>query len=70
MTLKGVTPESMNRDGQVFRCRLLLENPNTEDLKVVGGRVTLDWPVCPPRLPGQWRILSCRAWTLKRWICR
>ena len=42
VTLKGVTPESMNRDGQVFRCRLLLENPNTEDLDVVGGRVTLD----------------------------
>ena len=41
-TLKGVTPESMDRDGQVFRCRLLLENPNTEDLKVVGGRVTLE----------------------------
>lgn len=42
VTLKGVTPESMSRDGQVFRCRLLLDNPNTEDLKVVGGRVTLD----------------------------
>jgi LEA14-like dessication related protein len=42
VTLKGVTPESMTQDGQVFRCRLLLENPNTEDLKVVGGRVTLD----------------------------
>ena len=42
VTLKGVTPESMNRDGQVFRCRLLLENPNTEDLNVVGGRVTLE----------------------------
>jgi LEA14-like dessication related protein len=41
-TLKGVTPESMDQDGQVFRCRLLLENPNTEDLKVVGGRVTLE----------------------------
>ena len=41
-TLKGVTPESLTRDGQVFRCRLLLENPNTEDLKVVGGRVTLE----------------------------
>lgn len=41
-TLKGVTPESMGRDGQVFLCRLLLENPNTEDLKVVGGRVTLE----------------------------
>ena len=42
VTLKGVTPESIGRDGQVFRCRLLLENPNTEDLKVVGGRVTLE----------------------------
>ena len=42
VTLKGVTPEAMNRDGQVFRCRLLLENPNTEDLDVVGGRVTLE----------------------------
>ncbi len=41
-TLKGVTPEALGRDGQVFRCRLLLENPNTEDLKVVGGRVTLE----------------------------
>jgi len=41
-TLKGMTPESLDRDGQVFRCRLLLENPNTEDLKVVGGRVTLE----------------------------
>lgn len=41
-TLKGVTPEAVGRDGQVFRCRLLLENPNTEDLKVVGGRVTLE----------------------------
>ncbi len=42
VTLKGVTPESMDQDGQVFRARLLLENPNTEDLKVVGGRVTLE----------------------------
>jgi LEA14-like dessication related protein len=42
VTLKGVTPESIGRDGQVFRCRLLLENPNTEDLTVVGGRVTLE----------------------------
>ena len=42
VTLKGVSPESMDRDGQVFRARLLLENPNTEDLKVVGGRVTLE----------------------------
>ena len=42
VTLKGVTPESMTREGQVFRCRLLLENPNTEDLKVVGGRATLE----------------------------
>lgn len=25
----------------MFRCRLLLENPNTEDLKVRGGRATL-----------------------------
>ena len=41
-TLKGVTPESMDQDGQVFVCRLLLENPNTEDLNVVGGRVTLE----------------------------
>jgi len=41
-TLKGITPESMGRDGQVFLGRLLLENPNTEDLKVVGGRVTLE----------------------------
>jgi LEA14-like dessication related protein len=42
VTLKGVTPESASRDGQVFRCRLLLENPNDEDIKVVGGNVTLD----------------------------
>jgi len=42
VTLKGVTPESASRDGQVFRCRLLLENPNDEDLTVVGGNVTLD----------------------------
>lgn len=42
VTLKGVTPESSGRDGQVFLCRLLLENPNAEDLTVVGGNVTLD----------------------------
>lgn len=41
-TLKGVTPEALGRDGQVFRVRLLLENPNTEDLRVVGGRVSLE----------------------------
>jgi LEA14-like dessication related protein len=42
VTLKGVTPERATRDGQVFRCRLLLENPNAEDLRVVGGNVTLE----------------------------
>lgn len=42
VTLKGVTPETATRDGQVFRCRLLLENPNAEDLRVVGGNVTLE----------------------------
>lgn len=41
VTLKGLTPEALTSDGQVFRTRLLLENPNDEDLKVVGGQVTL-----------------------------
>jgi LEA14-like dessication related protein len=41
VTLKGLTPESMTAAGQVFRTRLLLDNPNAEDLRVVGGQVNL-----------------------------
>jgi LEA14-like dessication related protein len=41
VTLKGLTPEQLTSEGQVFRTRLLLENPNAEDLRVVGGQVTL-----------------------------
>lgn len=42
VTLQGLAPESLDRDGQVFLCRLLLENPNPEDLDVRGGAVTLE----------------------------
>jgi LEA14-like dessication related protein len=42
VTLQGLVPESLDRNGQVFLCRLLLENPNPEDLDVRGGAVTLE----------------------------
>lgn len=42
VTLQGVTLEKMERNSQILRCRLLLENPNNEDLKVVGGKVRLE----------------------------
>ncbi len=42
VTLHSVTPESIGRGSQVLRCRLLLENPNDEDLRVVGGKVRLE----------------------------
>jgi LEA14-like dessication related protein len=41
VTLKGLSPESLTAAGQVFRTRLLLDNPNAEDLRVVGGQVNL-----------------------------
>mgnify|MGYP006377716035 FL=1 len=42
VTLSGITPEKLERGSQVLRCRLLLENPNNEDLRVVGGKVRLE----------------------------
>jgi LEA14-like dessication related protein len=42
VTLSGVTPEKLERGSQVLRCRLLLENPNNEDIRVVGGKVRLE----------------------------
>lgn len=42
VTLSGVTPEKLERGSQVLRCRLLLENPNNEDLRVIGGKVRLE----------------------------
>lgn len=42
VTLQGVTLEKMERGNQVLRCRLLLENPNNEDLRVMGGKVRLE----------------------------
>ena len=42
VTLQGVTPEKLERGSQVMRCRLLLENPNNEDLRVIGGKVSLE----------------------------
>lgn len=41
VTLQALTAESLTAAGQVFRTRLLLDNPNAEDLKVVGGQVNL-----------------------------
>lgn len=41
VTLKALAAEEVTSEGQVFRARLLLENPNTSDLRVVGGRVNL-----------------------------
>ena len=41
VTLQGLTAESLTAAGQVFRTRLLLDNPNAEDLRVVGGEVNL-----------------------------
>ncbi len=42
VTLSGVTPEKLERGKQVLLCRLLLENPNNEDLRVIGGKVRLE----------------------------
>lgn len=41
VTLKALSAESLTAAGQVFRTRLLLDNPNPEDLRVVGGQVNL-----------------------------
>jgi LEA14-like dessication related protein len=41
VTLKALSAESLTAAGQVFRTRLLLDNPNAEDLRVVGGQVNL-----------------------------
>ncbi|MCL4791067.1 MAG: LEA type 2 family protein [Gammaproteobacteria bacterium] len=42
VTLSAVTPEKLARGSQVLRCRLLLENPNNQDLRVIGGKVRLE----------------------------
>jgi LEA14-like dessication related protein len=42
VTLSGITPEKLERGSQVLRCRLRLENPNNEDLRVIGGKVRLE----------------------------
>jgi LEA14-like dessication related protein len=42
VTLSGVTPEKLERGSQALLCRLLLENPNDEDIRVVGGKVRLE----------------------------
>jgi len=39
--LQGLRAESLTAAGQVFRTRLRLDNPNAEDLRVMGGEVTL-----------------------------
>jgi LEA14-like dessication related protein len=42
VTLQSVKPGALGADGQEFICRLRLENPNDQDLRVVGGEVTVD----------------------------
>lgn len=42
VTLQSVTPETFGRDGQAFRARLLVENPNDQVLNIVGGEVAMD----------------------------
>lgn len=42
VTLHSVTLEKLERGSQELRCRLVLENPNNKDLKVIGGKLRLE----------------------------